>query len=152
MASSFRELLGVPASTASPSDSALIIIDAQNEYAAGKLAVTNAPQSRRVIASLLEKYRAAAPKEAKIVHVLHKVPDGAPIFTPDTDLSREFEEVAAKVSQDKFYSFSCVPRWFWLVGSSRGAKLKKKLKIKTRPKQKQAKHITQRSTHVFFCK
>lgn len=33
MAQSFRQLLGVPPSTASPSDSTLIIIDAQNEYA-----------------------------------------------------------------------------------------------------------------------
>jgi len=29
---SFRDLLGMPASTASTSDSALLIIDAQNEY------------------------------------------------------------------------------------------------------------------------
>jgi hypothetical protein len=29
---SFRDLLGMPASTASTSDSALLVIDAQNEY------------------------------------------------------------------------------------------------------------------------
>jgi hypothetical protein len=32
MAKSFRELTGTPPSTASPADSTLIIIDAQNEY------------------------------------------------------------------------------------------------------------------------
>jgi hypothetical protein len=32
MAKSYREITGAPLSTASPSDSTLIIIDAQNEY------------------------------------------------------------------------------------------------------------------------
>ena len=32
MAKSFRELVGIPASTASTKDSVLVIIDAQNEY------------------------------------------------------------------------------------------------------------------------
>lgn len=27
------------------------------------------------------------------MHVLHQVPDGAPIFTPGTDLAEEFEEL-----------------------------------------------------------
>jgi len=56
---SFREdILGIPNSTASPKDSALVIIDAQNEYALGKLKVSNVASSRKAIASLLEKYRA----------------------------------------------------------------------------------------------
>lgn len=41
MASSFRELIGVPPSTASTKDSVLVIIDAQNEYATGALKTTN---------------------------------------------------------------------------------------------------------------
>lgn len=30
------------------------------------------------------------------MHVLHQVPDGAPIFTPGTDLAEEFEELKPK--------------------------------------------------------
>jgi nicotinamidase-related amidase len=97
MASSFRQLLGVPPSTASPSDSVLIIIDAQNEYSSGKLAVTNAEASGKVIASLLEKYRSA---NGKVVHVLHKTPDGAPIFTPGTELAEEFSSLKAKDGEE----------------------------------------------------
>jgi nicotinamidase-related amidase len=93
MAQSFRQIIGVPPSTASPSDSALIIIDAQKEYASGSLKVTNAEASGKVIASLLEKYRAA---NGKFVHILHKTPEGAPIFTPDTPLADEFDVLKAK--------------------------------------------------------
>jgi nicotinamidase-related amidase len=93
MAQSFRQLLGAPPSTASPSDSILIIIDAQNEYAEGKLKVTNAPETRKAISSLLEKYRGAS---GKIVHVVHQTPEGAPVFTPNTKLAEEFEELAPK--------------------------------------------------------
>ena len=92
--SSFRSLLGMPASNASPSDSALIIIDAQNEYSSGALTVTNAAASGKVIVELLEKYRAA---NGKVIHVLHKTPEGAPIFTPGTDLADEFKDLKAKV-------------------------------------------------------
>lgn len=91
---SFRQLVGQADGTASTSDSALIIIDAQNEYASGALTVTNAAASGKAIASLLEKYRSA---NGKLVHVLHKVPEGAPVFTPGTELANEFKEVAAKV-------------------------------------------------------
>ncbi|TKA63754.1 hypothetical protein B0A55_09961 [Friedmanniomyces simplex] len=92
-ASSFRELTGAQPSSASPSDSTLIIIDAQNEYAEGKAKVTNAPQSRKAIAALLEKYRKAG---GKVVHVTHTVPEGAPVFTPGTKLAEEFEELKPK--------------------------------------------------------
>ncbi|KAH3979910.1 hypothetical protein HBI24_000600 [Parastagonospora nodorum] len=97
MASSFRQLLGVPPSTASTSDSALIIIDAQNEYSSGALAVTNAEASGKVIASLLEKYRSA---KGKVVHILHKTPDGAPVFTPGTSLAEEFPSLKAKDGEE----------------------------------------------------
>ncbi|KAF4550479.1 Isochorismatase-like protein [Elsinoe fawcettii] len=92
-ATSFRQLIGVPPSTASPKDSTLIIIDAQNEYAEGKLKVSNAPSSRKAIASLLEKYRAAG---GDIVHVVHQTPDGAPVFTSGTPLAEEFSELKPK--------------------------------------------------------
>jgi hypothetical protein len=91
---SFRSILGMPANTASTSDSALVIIDAQNEYASGALTVTNAAASGKVIANLLEKYRSA---NGKVIHVLHKTPEGAPIFTPGTELANEFKDLKAKV-------------------------------------------------------
>jgi nicotinamidase-related amidase len=97
MATSFRQILGVPPSTASPKDSALLIIDAQNEYASGQLKVTNAESSGKVIASLLEKYRAA---NGKIVHILHQTPEGAPIFTPNTPLSEPFSSLKPKDGEE----------------------------------------------------
>lgn len=89
---SFREIVGMSRSTATPSDSALIIIDAQNEYAEGKLKVSNAPETRKAIAALLKKYRDAG-SAAKIVHIVHSTPDGAPVFTPNTKLAQEYDEL-----------------------------------------------------------
>ena len=83
-------MVGLSPASASTSDSALVIIDAQNEYAKGQLRVSNADASRKVIASLLARYRAA---KAPVVHVLHETPAGAPLFTPGTDLAEEFDEL-----------------------------------------------------------
>jgi len=33
------------------------------------------------------------------VHIVHKVPDGAPVFTPSTSLAEEFSEIAPKGSE-----------------------------------------------------
>lgn len=50
--------------------------------------------TRKAIASLLNKYRSAPGSDGKnIVHVVHKTPAGAPIFTPDTPLAAEFDEL-----------------------------------------------------------
>ena len=87
---SFREILGAPRSTASPNNSALVIIDAQNEYAEGKLKVSNAPETRKAIAALLKKYREG---EGKIVHIVHDTPHGAPVFTPGSKLAEEYDEL-----------------------------------------------------------
>ena len=95
-AKSFRQMLGAPPSVASPSDSTLIIIDAQNEYSEGHLKVTNATASRKVIASLLSKYRNAG---GEVVHIVHKTPAGAPVFTPDTNLAKEFEELTPTANE-----------------------------------------------------
>lgn len=97
MAQSFRQLVGAQPSTASPSDSVLLIIDAQGEYEKGALKVTNADASGKVIASLLEKYRAA---NGKVVHICHKVPEGTPVFTPGTDLAEEFPALMAKDGEE----------------------------------------------------
>ncbi|KAJ5773195.1 hypothetical protein N7457_008091 [Penicillium paradoxum] len=92
---SFREIIGVPRSTASPQDSTLIIIDAQNEYATGALKTENVEQTRKVIAKLLQRYREGN-NGKNIVHVVHEVPEGAPVFTPNTALAQEFEELTPK--------------------------------------------------------
>jgi len=90
MAKGMREILGVTPSTASTKDSVLVMIDAQNEYAVGHLKTDNVASTRKVIASLLEKYRKAG---GSVVHIVHQVPDAAPIFTPNTDLAKEFAEL-----------------------------------------------------------
>lgn len=95
-AKSFRELIGVPPSTASPSDSTLLIIDAQNEYADGMLKTAEVDSTRGAISSLLETYRAADPSGANVVHIVHQTPSGAPVFTPDTALAEEFKELTPK--------------------------------------------------------
>jgi nicotinamidase-related amidase len=94
MTPSFKtDILGIPPSTANTSDSTLIIIDAQNEYAQGKLKVSNATTSRQKIKELLEKYRK---NNGHVIHVKHSVPDGAPVFTPGTQLAQEFDELTPK--------------------------------------------------------
>lgn len=95
-AKSFRDLIGMPRSTASATDSTLIIIDAQNEYADGHLRTANVDQTRRAISDLLTKYRSGGADAGNIVHVKHQVPAGAPVFTPDTPLAEEFAELEPK--------------------------------------------------------
>jgi nicotinamidase-related amidase len=92
---SFRQLIGIPPSTASTSDSTLIIIDAQNEYATGLLRVEKVSESRQAIAKLLNKYRQGG-NGKNIVHVVHETPAGAPVFTSGTALAQEFEELTPK--------------------------------------------------------
>jgi len=93
MTKSFRELIGVPPSSASTKDSVLIIIDAQNEYSDGHLKTSNVSSTRKAISNLLEKYRSA---DGSLVHVVHQTPSGAPVFTPDTELAKEFSELTPK--------------------------------------------------------
>jgi nicotinamidase-related amidase len=95
---SFREIIGVPPSSASPQNSTLIIIDAQNEYATGALKTENVAETRKSIARLLEKYRKSGDSK-NIVHVVHEVPEGAPVFTPNTALAQEFEELTPNANE-----------------------------------------------------
>jgi len=62
-------------------------------YADGHLKTENVASTRKAIAALLEKYRAAG---APLVHIVHQTPAGAPVFTPDTDLAKEFSELTPK--------------------------------------------------------
>lgn len=59
MAASFRQMAGIPDSTASVSDSVLVIIDAQNEYQEGALKCSNISSVRPAIADLAKRYREA---------------------------------------------------------------------------------------------
>lgn len=95
---SFREIIGIPRSSASPQDSTLIIIDAQNEYATGTLKTENVAETRKAISKLLEKYRQAS-NGKNIVHIVHQVPEGAPVFTPNTALAQEFEELTPQAGE-----------------------------------------------------
>lgn len=95
VAQSFRNILGISASTASVQDSTIVIIDAQNEYASGQLKVKSVDQSRKVIADLVARYRNGG-NGKNIVHVVHEVPAGAPIFTPGTELAEEFSELTPR--------------------------------------------------------
>lgn len=95
---SFRQTIGIPPSIASVKDSTLIIIDAQNEYASGHLKVEHVAHSRKVIADLLSRYRNGG-NGSNIVHVVHEVPAGAPVFTPGTALAQEFEELTPKAGE-----------------------------------------------------
>ncbi|USP80280.1 isochorismatase hydrolase [Curvularia clavata] len=98
----FRSLLDLPSHTASTGDSVLLVIDAQNEYrkVSGKLRVTNVDSSRKVIADLITKYRKAG---GTVIHVMHKTPEGAPIFTPGTELAEQFEECKAQDDETKIW-------------------------------------------------
>lgn len=90
---SFREHLGIERSIASTADSILVLIDTQNEYASGLLAVANLSSTRPVIAELLQRYRASG---GTVVHVWHVTPDGAPVFTPNTPLAEVFPELTPR--------------------------------------------------------
>ncbi|KAI9926243.1 hypothetical protein ASPWEDRAFT_53472 [Aspergillus wentii DTO 134E9] len=101
-AQSFRQMVGIPRSSASIQDSTLIIIDAQNEYAHGNLQIDRVAESRKVISDLLIRYRQGG-NGRNIVHVVHQTPPGAPVFTPGTELAQEFDELTP-VSGEKVVS------------------------------------------------
>lgn len=92
---SFRNIIGVAPLAASVQDSTLVIVDAQNEYAAGLLKVKSVDHSRKVIADLLSRYRHGGDGK-NIVHVLHEVPAVAPVFTPGSALAEEFSELTPR--------------------------------------------------------
>jgi nicotinamidase-related amidase len=65
-------------------------------YANGHLKTENVQSTRKAISDLLEKYRAA---NAPLAHIVHQTPAGAPVFTPDTDLAKEFAELEPKSNE-----------------------------------------------------
>jgi len=103
--SSFRETIGIKPSTASTEDSALIIIDAQEEYASGILKTRNVEKTSASIKSLLEKYRGSKTTKAagRVVHVLHQTPEGAPVFTPGKPVSEEMQGLEPREGEKVIY-------------------------------------------------
>ncbi|KAL2057400.1 hypothetical protein ABVK25_002453 [Lepraria finkii] len=95
---SFRSFLGVEPSQPTPKDSVLVIVDAQNEYDHGLLAISDVKSSRAVIGDVLKKYRDAG---GDVVHVRHETPQGAPLFTPGTELAEEFSELSQGSEKEK---------------------------------------------------
>jgi nicotinamidase-related amidase len=75
-----RELTGMPATPASLSDSALIMIDLQNTYTRGVMALENVEPAIEEAAKLLERARSAG---ATIVHVQHDAGTGSPYDVND---------------------------------------------------------------------
>lgn len=59
-------------------------------YADGLLKIAEIDSTRKNIKALLDRYRKSS---SPIIHVVHEVPAGAPLFTPGTPLADEFEEL-----------------------------------------------------------
>lgn len=74
------EMAGVRPAPARLSDAALIIIDAQNEYVDGLLALPDIGPALQAAAGLLHRARAAG---TPIIHVAHRGPPGG-AFAPDS--------------------------------------------------------------------
>ncbi|KAL8679572.1 MAG: hypothetical protein Q9186_004166 [Xanthomendoza sp. 1 TL-2023] len=104
---SFRSFLGLPDSKPTPNDTVLIIIDAQNEYDHGLLAIHEVDKSRKVIGQVLQKWRDG---KGDVVHILHETPEGAPLFTPGTELEREFEEFGVREGEEAHVCISATSR------------------------------------------
>ncbi|KAI4088403.1 MAG: hypothetical protein LQ339_008712 [Xanthoria mediterranea] len=104
---SFRSFLGLPDSNPTPPSSVLIIIDAQNEYDHGLLAIHQVEKSRHAIGNVLEKWRNGG---GEVVHILHQVPDGAPLFTPGTELAEEFAELKPREGEKAHVCISATSR------------------------------------------
>ena len=64
----------------------------ERESAKGKLATVDVASTRKNISVLLNKYREAG-QGKNIVHVVHQTSAEAPVFTSNTELAAEFEEL-----------------------------------------------------------
>ncbi|KAI6790293.1 hypothetical protein KC360_g9039 [Hortaea werneckii] len=91
---SLRQVIGIPDSSASPLDSTLIIIDAQDEYKYGPLTAADYKEVNVPLSKLVDQYRQ---QNGKIIHVVHDTGiDQAPIFSPGGKLSKEMDEIVAR--------------------------------------------------------
>ncbi|MBP8168153.1 MAG: cysteine hydrolase [Azonexus sp.] len=85
-ARALRQIVGVPVSlqagaTLDAAKSAVVLIDYQNEYRSGPLALPDEPSASKAARQL----RAWADQAGiAVIHVLHRAPATAPIFAPDS--------------------------------------------------------------------
>ena len=85
-AQTLRQIVGAPASlhagaTLDAAKTAVILIDYQNEYCSGPLALPDEPAASKAARQL----RAWADQAGiAVIHVLHRAPATAPIFAPDS--------------------------------------------------------------------
>jgi len=70
-------------------------------YIEGLLKIEDVETSRKVIHSILNKYRSAG---GDIIHVVHDAPEGAPIFTPNTRLAEIADELAPRENEPVIFS------------------------------------------------
>ncbi|MGW2215885.1 cysteine hydrolase family protein [Nonomuraea sp. NPDC001684] len=102
-----RQVVGLPAEPARLADSTLVLIDYQNTYSTGVMALPDAEQALAAGARLLERARAAG---ARVVHVVNDGGPGSPydvraeigaISAPVAP--REGEPVVVKTFPDAFH-------------------------------------------------
>ncbi|MFL1876186.1 isochorismatase family protein [Hansschlegelia beijingensis] len=74
------ELAGAAPAPASLSDATLVVIDAQNEYVSGPIALPGVQPALEAIAALLAEARAAG---TPVVHLVHRAPAG--VFVEGTE-------------------------------------------------------------------
>ncbi|WP_328302229.1 cysteine hydrolase family protein [Actinomycetospora sp. NBC_00405] len=87
-----RELTGMPATPASLRDSALVMIDLQNTYTRGVMALENVEPAIDEAAALLDRARSAG---IPIVHVQHDAGQGTPYDVHD-EIGAIVDRVAAR--------------------------------------------------------
>jgi nicotinamidase-related amidase len=71
---------------------ALIIIDAQQQYFDGILAIEHPPRDQS-IAKIAEAFDAATSNDVPVVIVQHELPEGAPVFAVGSDAHRLHPEI-----------------------------------------------------------
>jgi nicotinamidase-related amidase len=93
------EMAGASQTPPSWSESALVLIDCQNEYVDGALALPGVAPALKECARLLDMARAAG---APVVHVVHHGKPGGGVFDPEGPSGEEAAEVAAIDGEDTF--------------------------------------------------
>jgi len=87
------EIAGATWPAARLSNSVLIIVDAQREYAEGKLPLSGIDDAVAEIATLLTRARAAG---TPIIHVVHQSPKNRPIFAEGSPMTEIFPSLTPR--------------------------------------------------------
>jgi nicotinamidase-related amidase len=101
---------------------ALVVIDAQQQYFDGLLAIEHPPRDRSV-AKIGEAIDAAASSDVPVVILQHELPDGAPVFAAGSDghrlhpeIERRSDRAAKRVSKNVASVFEGTGLAEWLRG------------------------------------